>query len=130
MNASSSSFADVVENAGDTSVVALLDRLTDFTASIIGAVAAALATVTVTPADVAWLPAASRARAATVWEPFGTVVEFQAVVYGAAVASAPTAVPSTRNCTPTTATLSDAVADRLTAVPLTLAPAAGAVIAT
>src|SRR5262252_1079602 len=53
MNASSSSLAEVVENAPLTSVVALVDRFTDFTASIAGGVDGVFETVTVTPADVA-----------------------------------------------------------------------------
>src|SRR5207245_9850135 len=123
MNANSSSLAAVVENAPDTSVVALLDRLTDLMASMTGGVEATFETVTVTAAEVVWLPAASRARAASVCEPFDAAVEFQAaIVYGALVTSVPSAAPSSRNCTPTTATLSEAVADAVTAVPLTVAP--------
>src|SRR3989344_8181071 len=45
--------------------------------------------------------------------------------YGEVVSSAPTLAPSTLNCTPTTPTLSDALADRVT-VPETVAPSAGA----
>src|SRR5882672_9551774 len=130
MSASSSSLAAVVENAPDTSVVALFDRLTDLIASMTGGVEATFETVTVTAADVVWLPAASRARAASVCEPFDAAVEVQAMVYGAVVTSAPTAAPSSRNCTPTTATLSEAVADTVTAVPVAVEPFAGAVIAT
>jgi len=49
----------------------------------------------------------------------------------AAMTSAPAAAPSsTRNCTPTTAMLSLAAADTATAVPVTVAPSAGAVIET
>jgi hypothetical protein len=70
----------VVENAPDTSVVAFVDRFTDFTASITGAVARAFDTVTVTGAEVVWFPAASRARAVMVCDPFGTEVELQAKV--------------------------------------------------
>ena len=40
-------------------------------------VGAALLTVTVTDADVAWLPAASRATAVSVCEPLEAVVVFQ-----------------------------------------------------
>ena len=48
--------------------------------------------------------------------------------YGLAVSSAPSAVPSRRNCTPATATLS--LADAVTVwVPETVAAAAGAVMA-
>src|SRR2546422_657399 len=130
MNASSSSLAAVVENAPDTSAVALFDRLTDLIASMTGGVEATFETVTVTAAEVVWLPAASRARAASVCEPFDAAVEFQAMVYGAVVTSAPSAAPSSRNCTPTTAILSLAVALSVTLVPATVAPFAGAVIAT
>src|SRR5262245_37554199 len=73
---------------------------------------------------------ASRARAASVWVVFVAVVEFHAIVYGAVVTSAPSAAPSSRNCTPTTPMLSDALADTVTADPDTVAPFAGAVIDT
>src|SRR5262249_53360967 len=130
MNASSSSFACVVENALTTRVVALVERFTDFWASTTGGVDATLVTVTVTAADVVWLPAASRARADSVWLPFVVPVEFHAIWYGAVVTSVPTAAPSSRNCTPAMPTLSLAFADTVTAVPLTVEPSAGAVIAT
>src|SRR5262249_36101899 len=130
MNASSSSLGCVVENVPVTSVVALVERLTDLIASMTGGVDGVLVTVTLTPADVVWLPAASRARADSVCVPLATLVEFQAIWYGEVVASEPAAAPSTRNWTPTTPTLSLAFADTVTAVPLTLAPAAGAVIDT
>ena len=45
------------------------------------------------------------------------------------MSSAPSAAPSSRNCTPTTPTLSLAVAETVT-VPETVAPLAGAVIDT
>ena len=51
---------------------------------------------------------------------------FQLVLYGAAVSSAPRFAPSSLNCTPTTPTLSDAVAETVT-VPETVLPSAGAV---
>ena len=54
---------------------------------------------------------------------------FQATEYGAVVSSAPRSAPSSRNCTPTTPTLSDALAVTFTE-PDTVAPAAGAVSAT
>src|SRR5205814_1949938 len=88
-----------------------------------------LVTVTVTAADVVMFPAASRACAVTACVPFGTSTEFQDVVYGLAVNSAPRFAPSTLNCTPTTPTSSAAVAASVTAAPLTAAPSAGAVIA-
>src|SRR2546423_918561 len=127
MNASSSSFADVVENVPVTSVVALFDRFTDLIASMTGGVDATFETVTVTPADVVVFPAASRARADRVWLPLATLVEFHAIWYGATVTSVPTLAPSSRNWTPATATLSVALADTVTALPVTVAPAAGAV---
>src|SRR5207237_7141356 len=130
MNASRSSLADVVENAPDTRVVALVDRFTGLIASITGGPLATFETVTAAEEDVVWLPAASRARAESVCAPFATLVEFHAIVYGAIVTSAPTAAPSSRNCTPATATLSLALADTVTADPLTVAPSAGAVIDT
>src|SRR5438874_7400016 len=130
MNASRSSLAEVVENAPDTRVVALVDRFTGLTASITGGPLATFETVTAAEEDVVWLPAASRARAASVCAPLAALVEFHAIVYGAVVTSAPTAAPSSRNCTPATATLSLADADTATADPLTVAPSAGAVIDT
>ncbi len=53
--------------------------------------------VTVTGAEVVELPAASRARAASVWEPFPAVVVFQETEYGAETSSAPRAEPSRKN---------------------------------
>ena len=88
--------------------------------------AATFATVAATAADVVWLPAASRARAVSVCEPLAVAVVFQLTEYGAVVSSAPSATPSSRNCTPATPTLSDAVAETVT-VPDTVLPAAGAV---
>ena len=52
------------------------------------------------------------------------VVVFHATLYGAVVSSAPSRLPSRRNCTPPTPTLSAAVAVTST-VPDTVAPAAG-----
>src|SRR3989344_1755065 len=71
-------------------------------------------------------PPASFATALMVCAPLVAVVEFHAIEYGAVVSSAPTFTPSTLNCTPTTPTLSDALADIVT-VPETVAPSAGAV---
>src|SRR6185295_8733007 len=97
----------------------------------VGAVVSALLTVTVTPALVVMLPAASRATADSVWLPFATVVEFHAMAYGLVVSSAPMfVVPSSLNCTPATPTLSDAVADTVTLAPDTVVPPAGADIVT
>src|SRR5439155_322082 len=123
MNASRSSLADVVENAPDTRVVALVDRFTGLIASITGGPLATFETVTAAEEDVVWLPAASRARAESVCAPFATLVEFHAIVYGAVVTSAPTAAPSSRNCTPAPATvapLAGAVIDTVGGVPSTL----------
>src|SRR3954471_19332818 len=129
MNATSSSLVFVVENVAVTSVVALFDRFTDFTASMTGGPVATFDTVTVTAADVVWFPAASRARADSVWLPLATLDEFQAIWYGVVVTSAPAAAPSTRNWTPTTATLALAFAETVT-LPVAVEPSAGAVIAT
>src|SRR5436190_388665 len=74
----------------------------------------ALETVTVTPAEVVRLPAASRAVAVRVCEPLPVLAVFQETEYGEVVSSAPKAAPSSRNWTPATPTLSEAVA--LTAV--------------
>src|SRR6202023_3145933 len=84
------------------------------------------ATVTVTAAAVAVLPAASRATAVNVCEPLLTVVVFHETEYGAVVCSTPKLAPSRRNCTPATPTLSEALVLTVT-VPETVAPFAGAV---
>src|SRR5439155_9581624 len=88
-----------------------------------------LVTVTITAAEVAVLPAASRATAVTVWLPLALKVVFQDIEYGATVTSAPKLAPSSLNWTPTTPTLSVALAETVTE-PATVAPAAGAVIDT
>ena len=54
--------------------------------------------------------APSRATAVSACDVFDVVVEFQVIVYGAVVRSAPSALPSSSNCTPATPTSSDAVA--------------------
>ena len=72
------------------------------------------------------LPAASRAMAVSVWLPLATAVVFHDVEYGDAVSSAPRLAPSNLNCTPTTPTLSLALAVTVI-VPDTVAPPAGAV---
>src|SRR5437762_1439678 len=89
-----------------------------------------LATVTLTVADVVRLPAASRATAISACAALVAVVVVHDVVQGAVVTSAPRLAPSSLNCTPTTATSSDALAETLTEEPETVAPLAGAVIAT
>jgi len=89
----------------------------------------AFATVTVTGAEVVRLPAASRAMAVMVCEPFAAPVVFQETEYGALVSSAPTLAPSILNCTPTTPTLSEAPAVTVT-VPDTVWPLPGEVMLT
>ncbi len=91
---------------------------------------ALLATVTVTGAEVVLLPAASRAIAVILCEPSLVVVVSKEIEYGAVVSSVLPLVPSSsRNCTPTTPTLSEALAVTVT-VPFTVAPLAGAVMLT
>src|SRR5437762_4803490 len=86
-------------------------------------------TVTATATEVARLPAASRATAVRLCEPLLAVVVFHETEYGAAVTSAPGLRPSSRNCTPTTLTLSEALAVTLI-VPATMVPEAGEVMLT
>src|SRR3954451_20808188 len=85
-------------------------------------------TVTLTVAVVR-LPAASRATAESVCAAFEVLEESQVKVYGGVARSAPSVVPSSWNWTPTTPTLSDAVADTVIA-PVTVAWSAGAVTET
>src|SRR5437899_3356374 len=87
------------------------------------------ATVTLTAAELAVFPAASRATAVNAWEPLEAVVVFQEVEKGDVVSSAPRLAPSSLNCTPTTPALSEALAETVT-VPETIAPEVGAVIET
>src|SRR2546428_1287754 len=87
------------------------------------------ATVMLTEAVVAILPAASRATAVRMCAPAEASAVLQLVAYGAVVTSAPRLAPSSMNCTPTTPTLSVALAEIVT-VPATVAPLAGAVIET
>src|ERR1051326_6236190 len=77
--------------------------------------------------EVVELPAASRARAASVYVPLATPRESHEIEYGLVASSAPRLAPLRRNCTPTTPTLSDALAETVI-VPETVAPSAGAVI--
>src|SRR3954468_11734821 len=74
-------------------------------------------------------PARSRATAVRAWAPFATSAVFQATEYGAVVSSGPIGAPSARNCTPATASLSDAFAVNTTG-PETVAPGNGDVIET
>src|SRR5256712_12585860 len=88
-----------------------------------------LSTVTLTAAEAAVLPAASRATAVRPWAAFVAVGVGQEIVYGAAGTSAPRLTLSSLNCTPTMPTLSVALAEAVI-LPKTVAPAAGAVIET
>src|SRR5467141_2070224 len=90
---------------------------------------ALLATVTVTGAEVLLLPAASRAIAVMVCEPSLAEAVFQETEYGALVSSAPKLVSSILNCTPTTPTLSEALAVTVT-VPDIVWPLLGNVMLT
>src|ERR1043166_1231492 len=96
----------------------------------VGGVVSTLKTVTLTGADVVRLPAESRATAVSTWVPFDVRFEFQLMLYGLVVSSAPRLAPSILNWTPAMPRLSLAVADTVTALPETLAPLAGAVIDT
>ena len=96
----------------------------------VGGVLSTLLTVTFTTAEVVLLPAASRATAVSVCPPLLAVVLSQVIAYGEVVSSAPRLAPSSLNCTPTTPTLSAAVAATATLAPDTVAPVVGAVIAT
>src|SRR2546422_696977 len=87
------------------------------------------ATVTLTPAEVVLLPAASRATAVSVWAALVAVAVFQEKGYGAAGVSAPRLAPSSLNSMPTSLTLSVAFADTVI-VPETVAPADGAAMET
>lgn len=69
----------------------------------------AFETVTVREVAVVWFPAASRATAERVWEPLVVWVVSQVMLYGLVVSSLPRFAPSRVNCTPETATLSEAV---------------------
>src|SRR5207302_8784960 len=85
--------------------------------------------VTVTGADVVRLPAPSRATAVRVWAPLAAAVVSLAVALPILVSSAPRLAPSSWNCTPTTPTLSEALALTVIVLP-TVLPDVGAVIAT
>src|SRR6266436_2656665 len=91
--------------------------------------AAALLTVTETAALVVVFPAASRARADSVWAALVAVAESHDSEKDGPGCSAPSAAPSSRNCTPATPTLSEAVAVTVT-TPDTVAPELGAVMLT
>src|SRR5688572_27227255 len=95
----------------------------------VGACVSPLPTTIVRAADVVMFPAASRATAVTECVPLPTRAEFHERLNGELVSSVPAFAPSTLNWTPTTRTLSDALALSVT-VPDTVAPLAGAVSAT
>src|SRR5213594_1570405 len=84
-------------------------------------------TVTVTGTLEPTLLATSKAWAVRVWAPLVAVVVSQTIEYGGAVTSPPRATPSSLNWTVMTPTLSEAVADTITAEPDTVAPSPGAV---
>jgi hypothetical protein len=63
--------------AASVIVPATLAPLLGAVIATVGGVVSPFATVTVTPLLVVVLPAASRATAVRVWEPFATVVVFQ-----------------------------------------------------
>ena len=79
--------------------------------------------------EVVLFPAASRAVAVSECDPLVVVVLFQEIEYGLVVSSVPRFAPSNLNCTPTTPTLSLALADTVM-VPDTVAPLVGAVMET
>src|SRR5262249_19675420 len=85
---------------------------------------------TVTTAEVAWLPAASRATAVSRCVPLVRVAGLKLAVYGAAVSSPPMLPPSNLNCTPATPRLSEAVAATVTEEPERIMLFVGAVIVT
>src|SRR5437867_13380549 len=89
---------------------------------------AVLSTVTLTALAGAVFPAASRATAVRLCVPLLAAMVAHEMAYGAEVTSAPRFAPSSLNCTPTTPTLSVALAETVI-VPATVEPAAGAVIA-
>jgi hypothetical protein len=89
-----------------------------------------LLTVTLTAAEIVVLAAASLAEAVKLWAALVAVVLSQMIAKGAVVSSAPRLTPSSLNCTPTTPTLSEALAVTETDEPETMAPALGAEIET
>ena len=87
---------------------------------------AKLSTVTVTVPEVVLLPAASLATAVKLWLPLVAVVVSQVKLCGEVVSSAERLAPSSLNWTPATPTLSEAVAETVTVLPLSEAPEVGA----
>jgi hypothetical protein len=92
-------------------------------------VSTAFDTVTVIVDEVVLFPAASRATALSVCDPFATPKVFQLIEYGLDVTSDCKLAPSSLNCTPATATSSVALAE-IVVVPEIVTPVAGAVIET
>src|SRR5206468_12674023 len=84
-------------------------------------------TVTVTGTLVPTLLATSKAWAVRVCDPLVAVAVSQMIEYGGVVSGPPRATPSSLNWTVVTPTLSEAVADTITAEPDTVAPSPGAV---
>ena len=83
-----------------------------------------------TGAEVVWLPAASRATAVKVYDPFATLSVNAKTEYGCAGTSPPRLMtPFTLNWTPTTPTSSEAVAARVI-TPHMVAPDTGETIST
>src|SRR5436190_14592271 len=126
--ASTASPAVGVLSAGDASVP-LACLTTSRSIASVAEGGALLSTVTVTPADVPVLPAASEASAVTVWDPALAVRVSHEAWKGGVVTGAPTAWPSTLNCTRVTPTLSEAVAPSAT-MPLIVVAALGSVTVT
>src|SRR5207247_1366388 len=114
-------------------VAAVPDTVAPFVGAVIettgGVVSGAvLETVTVTVADVAVLPAASRATAVSVCVPFGAVVVSHESEYGAVMSSAPRFAPSSVHRPPTSPTTRRS-SELVAAVPDTVAPFVGTSIA-
>src|SRR5436853_527012 len=106
-----------IASRNTTVTTTLVPTLVDPSAGLVPITVGGLFNVKATVADVVVFPEVSRASADSVWLPLVALVLFQATVYGDVVSSAPMLTPSSLNCTPTTATLSEIVADKLTAVP-------------
>src|SRR5438132_11366275 len=106
-----------------------VETLEEETDEMTGGVTSPLLTVTLTPADTVELPAASRATAVSVCGPLTAAVVVQRIEYGGPGTSVPSAASSSLNCTPTTPTLSGALAETATTA-VTACPARGAVIDT
>src|SRR5207248_381193 len=97
--------------------------------AVMETVGGVLSSVTLIVALVVILPAASRAIAESVCASLAAAPVSQEMAYGDGVSSASKGAPSSKNCTPTTPTLSVALAPTVTA-PDPDAPLAGAVMET